>query len=66
MIEDEDGVQLPDIEAAREEARLTANSFSTDTELGGYDYSGSSFEIISDDGRETVTVPAFVRRLVAV
>jgi hypothetical protein len=63
LVQDEDGVHLPDIEAAREEARLTAVSFSAETKLGGNDYSGCFFEIVSADGRETVTVPAFVRRL---
>ena len=66
LIQDEDGVHLPDIAAAREEARLTAASLKTDTERGGYDYSDSYFEILSADGREADTVPAFVRRLEAV
>ena len=38
LIKDEEGVHLPDIDAAREEARRAAESFSTDTEHGGYDY----------------------------
>jgi hypothetical protein len=66
LIQDEDGVHLPDIAAACEEARRAAESFSADAERGGYDYSGCRFEIASDDGRETINVPAFVRRLVAV
>src|SRR5829696_3280935 len=49
-------------DAAREEARFAAESFGADTERGGYDYSGCTFEIVSEDGRETITVPAFVRR----
>jgi hypothetical protein len=56
LVQDEEGVHLPDIEAAREEARLTAAGFSADTKLGGYDYSACHFEIVSDDGRETITV----------
>jgi hypothetical protein len=66
LTEDEEGVHLPNMEAARNEARLTAESFSADTECGGRDYSGCYFEIVSKDGGETATVPAFVRRLVAV
>jgi hypothetical protein len=66
LVEDEEGVHLPDLAAAREEARLTAASLQTDTEQGGYDYSDSYFEILSADGQEADTVPAFVRRLVAV
>src|SRR5215204_1432932 len=62
LIKDEEGVHLPDIDAAREEARFAAESFGGDTERGGYDYSGCTFEIVSEDGRETITVPAFVRR----
>ena len=65
LIQDEEGVHLPNIEAAREEARLTAMSFGVDTEHGGYNYSGSYFEIVSQDGRERLAVPAFVRPLVA-
>jgi hypothetical protein len=64
-VQDEEGVYLPDIEAARQEAGLTASSFSVDTEHGGKDYSECYFEIVSADGRDTATVPAFVRRLVA-
>jgi hypothetical protein len=63
LIEDEEGVHLTDIEAAREEARLAAVSFDADSRRGGYDYSGSYFEIVSEDGRETVIVPAFARRI---
>ena len=66
LIKDEEGVHLPDIDAAREEARFAAESFGADTERGGYDYSGCTFEIVSEDGRETITVPAFVRRLVTI
>ena len=66
LIQDEDGVHLPDIEAAREEARLTAASLNVDTRHGGNDYSDCYFEIVSADGRDTATVPAFVKRLVAV
>jgi hypothetical protein len=66
LIKDEEGVHLPDVAAAREEARLAAESFSSDTERGGYDYSGCRFEIVSEDGRESITVPGFARRLVAI
>ena len=65
FIQDEDGVHLPSMEAAREEARLTAASLSVDTRLGGYDYSGCYFEIVSADGREAEIYPAFVRQLAA-
>jgi hypothetical protein len=62
LVQDEEGVHLPDIGAAREEARLTASSFSAETKLGGNDYSECFFEIVSADGREAITLPAFVRR----
>ena len=65
LLRDEEGVHVPDLATAREEARLAVASFSADTELAGYDYSGSYFEVASEDGRETITVPAFERPRVA-
>jgi hypothetical protein len=63
FIEDEDGVELADMDAARREAALTAESFEADRERGGLDYSGYRFEIASADGRQRLNVPAFVRGL---
>ena len=37
LIKDEEGVHLPDIDAAREEARFAAETFGADRERGGYD-----------------------------
>jgi hypothetical protein len=62
LVQDEEGVFLPDIEAASREARLSASSFSIDTKAGGKDYSECYFEIVSADGRDTANVPAFVRQ----
>jgi hypothetical protein len=66
LVVDEQGVHLPNLDAAREEALLTAETFNRDAELGGRDYSGSRFEITNADGTETASVPAFVRRLASV
>jgi hypothetical protein len=66
LIQDEEGVHLPDIDAVREETRAAAQSFGKDAERGGYDYSGCYFEIVSQDSRETMAVPAHVRRLAKV
>jgi hypothetical protein len=51
---------VPDIDAARAEARLVAEEFSAAYGRGGRDYSGSHFEIVSADGQQTTTMPAFV------
>jgi hypothetical protein len=62
LIQDEEGVHLPDMDAACEEARLAAQALGKDAEHGGYDYSGCYFEIVSADGRERLAVPARVRK----
>ena len=60
LVRDETGMYLPDIDAARAEARLVAEEFSTAFKHGGHDHSGSHFEIVSADGQQMITVPAFV------
>jgi hypothetical protein len=66
LIRDEIGVLLPDVEAAREEAHRAAASFSADYKLGGRNYSESYFEVVSEDGREIIASPAFVKRIAAI
>ena len=57
LIQDEEGVELPDLDCAAREAAEAALSFSNDSELGGHDYSGWFFEIRSNSG--SLNVPAF-------
>jgi hypothetical protein len=61
LVRDETGTYLPDIDAARSEARLVAEEFSAEFERGGQDHSGSYFEIVSADGKQMITVPAFAK-----
>jgi hypothetical protein len=61
LVRDETGMYLPDIDAARGEARLVAEEFSAEFKRGGQDHSGSQFEIVSADGKQMITVPAFVK-----
>ena len=63
LMRDDLGVELGNLEAARGEANLTAQSFEADRERGGFDYAGCRFEIVSADGRQTLNVPAFMKRL---
>ena len=58
LIRDDEGVDLPDLDAAAHEAARTARSFARDSDLGGHDYSGWTFEIRSNNG--SLNVPAFV------
>jgi hypothetical protein len=60
LVRDEAGMYLPDIDAARAEARLVAEEFSAEHGRGRPDYLGSHFEIVSADGQQTTTMPAFV------
>jgi hypothetical protein len=57
LILDDEGVDLPDLDAAAREAVEAARTFSNDAELGGDDYSGWFFEIRSDTG--SLNWPAF-------
>ena len=57
LVRDEAGMYLPDIDAARAEARLIAEEISAEYGRGGRDYSGSHFEIVSADGQQTITMP---------
>lgn len=66
LIRDDDGVELTNLDEAGCEAAEAAKGFETDRKRGGLDYSGCHFEIVSADGRETLTAPAFVRPLQAV
>jgi hypothetical protein len=47
LILDEEGMDLPDLHAAAEEALAAAYTFAEDTQRGGFDYSDWSFEIRS-------------------
>jgi len=58
LIRDDEGVELPDLDAAAHEAAEAALTFSKDSELGGHDCSGWFFEIRSSSG--SLNVPAFV------
>lgn len=60
LVRDEAGMYLPDIDAARAETRLVAEEFSAEHGPGRTDYLGSHFEIVSADGQQTTTMPAFV------
>ena len=57
LVRDEAGMYLPDIDAARAEARLVAEEFSAEY---WPHHPGSHFEIVSADGQQTTTMPAFV------
>jgi hypothetical protein len=57
LILDDEGVDLPDLDAAAREAASVALTFAMDAELGGRDYSGWHFEIRSASG--SLNVPAF-------
>jgi hypothetical protein len=57
LVRDEAGMYLPDIDAARAEARQIAEETSAEYGRGGRDCSGSHFEIVSADGQQTITVP---------
>ena len=50
LILDEEGVTLPDLNAAVEEALAASYSFAEDTRRGGFDYSDWGFEIRSVGG----------------
>ena len=50
LILDDEGVELPDLNAAAREAVEAARTFRRDSELGGHDYSGWFFEIRSETG----------------
>ena len=60
LVRDEAGMHLPDIDAARAEARLVAEEISAEYGRGGRDYSGSHFEIVSADGQQTISMPTFL------
>ncbi len=57
VLPDNTGLQLPDLDAARQEADLTIASLLRDTERGGRDYTGGTFKVESDDGRQVFAWP---------
>ena len=57
---DKEGVELADLDAVAREIALAVKAFYEDAKRGGYDYSGCYFEIRSEDGRESLTLPAFL------
>jgi hypothetical protein len=57
LIWDDEGVDLPDLDAAAREAAMAARSFAEDAELGGNHYAGWCFEIRSTGG--SLNLPAF-------
>jgi hypothetical protein len=58
LIRDDEGVELPDLDAAAQEAALAAADLGRDCELGGQDYSRWHFEVRSDSG--SLNAPAFL------
>jgi uncharacterized protein DUF6894 len=54
---DDYGVDLPDAEAAFEEALLGARGLMDDAALVGEDVSGQCFEVMDADGQAAFTVP---------
>lgn len=60
LINDNHGVNLPDIGVALEEAGRAAKALSEDAALNGYEATGSYFEIVSLDGRERIIMPIAV------
>ena len=50
LVEDEEGTDLPDLEAARNEAILAAREMMAEMVLEGKVVDGQQFEITSEDG----------------
>ena len=61
LVQDDVGVELPNLDRAVSEAESAAKTFTRDTQLGGFDHTGWHFEIRSDAG--SLNVPAFVTPL---
>ena len=57
LLRADEGLELPDLEAAREEAIEAAASFHKDTARGAPDFSGCTFEVQDMCGRQVLTVP---------
>ena len=57
LIEDPDGSDLPDLDAARDEALAAARDLWASAILGRSDRSEDSFEIHDGHGRHLLTVP---------
>ncbi|GEO18838.1 DUF6894 family protein [Microvirga aerophila] len=55
-LHDEIGTDLPDIEAARQEAVRTIASFQRDAGFGGPDYTDHVFEVFDEHGRQVFTL----------
>jgi hypothetical protein len=60
LVEDEEGLVLPGVEAAGLAARVLAARFAGSAERGGLDYTGCYFEVTCNDGRQHLNAPAFV------
>ena len=58
LVEDEEGTDLPDLEAARNEAILAAREMMAEMVLEGKVVDGQQFEITSEDG-STVDIVTF-------
>lgn len=56
LIEDQDGSELPDLEAARTEAAAAAREILAEQIRTGKEMSGRSFEITDDTGKVLATV----------
>lgn len=57
LIEDIDGVELPDFEAAEREARVAAREMVADLVITGGPIGGQSIDIHDDEGRLLKAVP---------
>jgi hypothetical protein len=56
LVEDEDGVDLANVEAACLAAHILATRFAATTKAGGLDYAGCCFEVMREDGSQCLNV----------
>ena len=59
---DDQGVELPDAEAAYEEAIKAARGIARDAALSGKDVSRHNFEVVNDNGKALFTFPFLLAR----
>lgn len=57
VIIDDEGIELPGLDAAREEAVAAARELVSQSVLKGAACNGRAFEIVDDQGRVVLTVP---------
>ncbi len=57
LVEDPDGVDFPDVAAARMEAVAAAREIMAEHIRKGLDVSSWSFEVVDEDGRLIMSVP---------